>query len=438
MKKAITGTEKNTSRQSLLERLTDQFRVLQKRNRFVAGAHDTGLDLMESHALVELSANSNLSAADMQRLLSISKSANFRLFRRLKQEGFLAAKSQKNKVRQPSFQITTRGRKVLQAFDSAANANLERFCEGLSREECLKLLKYFEVVADWYGVLPSPKRAAEHILRPAMRRVTRAFGLLGDSVLGSGLNSVKWHCMHEIASNPVVGFGGDLSRILGISPTTVSYTVRWLEKSKLVKREKSERDGRHQLIKVTKRGQELLTKLQRHFVDELSSALENLELEELKEFVSIMAGLTSDAKTSGLTGSLERAETSTVRAELRRFFVGRLIQDKGPLDLPAVLFGSDSVCYGLRVGAEILACLEIRLGEGNPVLLNVAWDRAQINSASIKEFILGCLGEVFPSMKDLKIETFVSAETDQLLKELSQALPNGGPFQNGSNRMASQ
>ena len=412
-----------------MRRLADLFRALQKRNRFVGTAHDTGLDLAESHALVELAGSPDSSSADIQMMLGITKSASFRLFRRLKQRGLIKFRSSAGHSGHYRYALTPNGERALLAFDKAANANLDQFTAKLNEHDIKELLSFLEKLADWYRAAPSPCRRNDHILRPAVRRLTRAFGLLGDSVLRSRLSSVKWHVLHEVTYNPMVRFSLDLCRTLYLSPTTVSYTVGVLARNGLLKRRRNSEDSRYAALHATKKGRVVLERLANAFLADLEAGLADLSLDQLKKFAELMSVMTGEGDDS-LRPELGDCKVRLARApaerrELRNFLVRQLIRNQSPRCLPEVLFGKKSACFGLYKSDELAACLEIAPGAAarRPVLTNLAWDEKLLSAMDVKAFVAQCLARRLKELPAPYAAAELCGRELSLITEMMQSVP---------------
>jgi DNA-binding MarR family transcriptional regulator len=113
--------------------------------------------------------------------------------------------------------------------------------------------------------------------------------LLERYVAPHGLSVLAWQALDKIGplgENATIGAIGE--RIM-VSPSTMTGIAARLEQAGLVVRRVSERDQRAYVLELTDKGRETVETISVRFFDDLSRALESIDVERLDEMVAAFA-----------------------------------------------------------------------------------------------------------------------------------------------------
>lgn len=266
---------------TLIHDIHHLFRMLQLKYRSVRKHSGIHLTLAEIHTLVELHAGPVTSVNNLVRALAIPQSQCSRLVSRLQRRALLRLEPSPEDRRKRAIVLTTKGMEATQAIDRVIGGVFGEFAAGLSGRERKELAAFFEKIVAGYGLPPARARRGESRLRAQHRQVTRALGLLGTNVYGSGLTRSEWCILESVclASEPIIG--SQLERHLLIKPNLISVIVGLFEKRGLVSRIRSSENHRMRPIVPTKKGRTYFEKIKTRAVVRLHQCLQGTSRAEL-------------------------------------------------------------------------------------------------------------------------------------------------------------
>lgn len=344
-------------------RLHRALREFPRYSQFVDKAHSTSLTLAESHLLSEVSATRGLKAKDLSSLLMLDKIAISRLIAELTRRKLLRAEVDALDKRQKSLSLTPRGKQELAAFDRRANLLLTAFDEiaRFGERERTDLQELLTLICDRLQIMDSPLRRGEHSMRPAVRRLARAFGLLGSRAQGTGFSVLQWQILLELCETNGGGSVSSLSALFKVSGSTLSQAVRVLISNRLIARRGSTEDRRSALLFPTPRARKLVAEIERE--------QEALYRKHLKR--ENMLARWVDCAERWIAASAIFFHTSAQGLEFRSLRADRELQAARQMavfffdpsqPLPGSLFSGSSVSFGLFAGHELKAAVELRGG----------------------------------------------------------------------------
>jgi DNA-binding MarR family transcriptional regulator len=157
----------------IYRRLHRLVRLFQEKNRFVLNAYETGLPLLTSRIITDVSAREGISSSELAAALSLSPTAISRAISELKEQKIIAVTSDPLDQRRQRLTLTSKGVAALKLLDSQAEARLEQFCSRLLRAEEEMLIYFMRVFAEGLSANPLMYERKEHPLRPSIRRITQ-------------------------------------------------------------------------------------------------------------------------------------------------------------------------------------------------------------------------------------------------------------------------
>jgi len=145
-------------------------------------------------------------------------------------------------------------------------------------------------------------------IRRFNRFYTQILGLLNNKLLKSDYSLAEARILFELnqTSNPV---SKDLSHQLHLDPAYLSRLLMQFEKQGLIRKKKSLKDTRKQVLSLTSKGESEIVKLQELSNDQIKSSLPNTTKEDHEQLVEAM-----DRIEQIFTGQKPQSKTFTLRS----------------------------------------------------------------------------------------------------------------------------
>lgn len=118
---------------------------------------------------------------------------------------------------------------------------------------------------------PDPVRA----VREFNRFYTRTIGVLGEHLLESPFSLTEARILFEVAHKPAIT-GVEIGQLLGVNQGYVSRVLARLERQRLIRRDRTDPDGRRRAIQLTESGKFAANELDRQAREQVSTLLEPL------------------------------------------------------------------------------------------------------------------------------------------------------------------
>ncbi len=330
-------------------RLHRLLRRIQQRNKFLNVVSDPPVTLLEMHVLIELQASgSALSMKELSGFFKIDQSSISRLISRMEERDLLRKAPEKvNGVKQ--LALTERGLKCIEENDSAVNTDLKKFLLSISRQEQDDFIELVHTLADYFDVPRSKPRPVDSPFRLAQRRITRALGLLGSDVHGSGMTSFEWNVLAEIVLSPCPMQTVELAQALEVPQNSLSALLKKLETQNLISRNRSELDKRIIFLRSTEVGTRFYSDLEQKAADVFKRALSSYGHDQLRKLVDIVSLYAGDCD-----GTLPRIHNGVevvpltdenLKKRARGFIAKMLVAHKKEEELPETILTEDQSGY---------------------------------------------------------------------------------------------
>lgn len=347
-------------------RLHHIVRHFQERNRFVGDAYGTGLSLLESRILTDISAIQTLLASDLTTRLELSFTAISRAIAGLKKNGLLSMRTDPNDGRRQLLQVTPKGARALAEFDDRSEKLLQAFEKNVEKAELLRLKGYMGLFADGLGATELGYERKEHLLRPEIRRITQALGLLANhSLEDAKLQNVEWHILAKMEEQSGQLLAKTIVSAFSLPPNTVAGIVRRLVKRRLITRKADTRDRRQVHLRITSHGQDVLRTLEHARIGRFRAALRSLDRVKVEEFAELLGAFIGERNVSFLSPNGQKMEFAPLSghhdyAAARAFCATHALRlGRGEL-FEEKFYSHQSHCYALRQGSELFATVEIQ------------------------------------------------------------------------------
>ncbi len=385
-------------RKAALRSIYDSIRRMHQRNRTVASSYGSGLSLAETTILVELLARPDRTASELCAITGLNAVQMSRAVKRLGAAKLLSAKGAPDDSRRKLLALTPAGKRrageVVEWGMRTFGAAYARLAE---RERAL-FGGYLEQFCDGLGPSSAARVHGDAPLMREIRRLTRAFGFVGDSAFGMRLTPLEWHILCAAAEPGEETFIQDLAERYSLSQATMAKTVQRMEARGLLIRVASSGDARRRPLGLSRAGARELEKLEDHVLDTFDRALRPLAARQVEEFARLWekyrgADIGARQIVLGPLLSLQRAASEEERTEVRAFLV-RERAAQGLLEsLPPELASRDSHVFVLRRSNRILAVLECVPDESGDLRVSSLVAAPRLNPGDLDRFLRRALLE---------------------------------------------
>ena len=383
----ISRTTRNSTGEGLFLDLHRLFRIIPRQNRFIASAPRSDLGLFETHVLCETDCQPGLTVGTLQALLQCDQGRLSHTLAALAGRRLLRLQSAKDDKRKRTVWVTGQGRRSLRTIDSFANPQIESSLQRLTEQQREHIAELYALISRSGGATVSPRSRHEHHLRPLQRSATRAFGLLGDSCFGSGMNSTSYQVLALLADlgGPVTP--GAVAEVLNIRKNNLSSILGSFERAGLLKKIIDPDDKRHALLTLSEQGRSTFRRHERAAVAFLQKALDTTSHTTLSKYrAALRAYVEAGAERHPALGiRLQRIEGEAAAA--RTFLIRNMVRSGTEQHAPAVLCGAGSVTYAAMREDQLLAAIHFAPHAAHPQLDCIAWapelDRSAILHAIV-------------------------------------------------------
>lgn len=369
------------------------FRELQRRNKFVHDDPGSGLNLIESHLLLEVDAAGELSISEITIILGVDQSIVSRTVKQLVFHGLLISKKASDDQRVRKIKLTKKGQSAAVKIDKLANQVINSGLHLLDDSNINNLYKLFKEIADGFHQAKVKPRKSEHKIRCEQRRITRAFNLLGDNAYDSGLNSSQYLLLMDIAASPIATISTELVNKFAIAANTCSGIINKLIKLAYIEKIKSKDDKRKFFISATNKGFAIAEKLEKQAAAKIKKAISINNKKKLQKYLSTLRTFVrgADYKLIGNLGSLSITELNTIRelSENRTLLFELSIDLNQHKYLPALLLDSSQKVFKLYSNEKTLGIIQFDIAERSVNLSAAAWSK-ELTRSQLKSFIKIC------------------------------------------------
>ena len=292
-----------------------------------------------------------------------------RIIQKVSRSGYVTITPGATDQRRKELSLTTAGVGLIKQIDEFADRVIDSLREPLSSRSWRDLVRFFQMMADSGGVPKAPKRPGEEEYRVQQRRITRLFGLLGNSAWGTPHSSTEIQVLTEIIYAPVPPRIAELAELLGLQPNSTGEVVSKLETQGLIERRNFDGDGRVSIIVATAKGRRIFSGLETHMSEVLTNALQNFSQSEIAHFIEILTVFTGtvDLCWPMLPRSLRvtKVDTNELRQIARGFVARTYVDYKIEYYIPETIIPSDHELFAIYRDTLLVGtiCVKIHAGE---------------------------------------------------------------------------
>jgi DNA-binding MarR family transcriptional regulator len=271
---------------------------------------------------------------------------------------------------------------MFRELESGYNQRSEQIYSRLAPAEREVLYSGFDQIGDFRGVPPSPLRSDEHPSRPPIRRYTVAIGFLGRGLLDTSLSSTLWMILESIKRLPAGQCTpAHLSELLGITRSTMTYSLKTLAGLDAIEKTVDESDSRSYWLSLNSKGEQLRDQVKEAAVGFLDGAFGERNTDEqdffLATYLKVIGGAAeaqlkvlidlnlnkkaAASQASGDTLSIEfsQATTSEELQAARAFALRTLVNSNLAHKAPAGIADDKSMSFTARLSNQILGFIQV-------------------------------------------------------------------------------
>lgn len=366
-------------------KLYDLFLRFNRRLTFIITRLAPPLSLDESHVLAEVELNAGISVVEVAARIGMDKSTTSRFIAALADRDFLKVVQSEEDKRVKKIMLTQQGRDILRVDNGIRNQQVSECISSLNTKDQSSLRYYLSLMADALGAVPVFGTAEDNAVKIEIRRLTRAFGIIGNQFMGTGFTVHQCQVLHLVFTNGYEMSMQDLRDMLPFEKTTFSRLVSGLADDDLILKVASEFDRRQFNVKLTQKGIAIAQHNLKLGAAVMQTSTQKMSSEDINNFVVILEKfLMQTRRTERVMAeesvSVDILKTPEERKVGRGFLMETLVRLHAHYDVPEEIFPRGSLCYALYIGNSMRAVFEIRKDGNAGEIFNVAVAPEILNS----------------------------------------------------------
>lgn len=361
-------------------------RRMQIKNRFFEEDFYTGLPALQSLILIEIDSNPLVSALNLCEIFDLEKSIISRALSALEKKQLIIRIQVLKDARKLSFKITESGYDILETNDAESNKFVQIQLSRFTKQEAELFTRYFVKFCDALNFRPSKLRKNDSDLRVAIRRFTIGTGLVKSTYLTSNLTPSQWFTLEEIYWNRQTTASSIADR-LRLSPSSLNHILNVLEKRALITKSRSPQSNKEILLVLTKKGAELINKVEKDTNSLFIRAQSKLSTKDLFYFASLLRKYINEIEPGEVwidnNTAVFAIDDPNMLREARGFLISRYVKEGRAKTVAETVLGSKSKSFMLMIRNDISGVLE--LDPGSLETLHFAF-KPKINKYTIQSF----------------------------------------------------
>jgi len=154
----------------------------------------------------------------------------------------------------------------------------------------LKKLPKFETMRECAQRYPELDPTALHTSLMLLRVASDLIAAMDGELAGHGISQGRFTILMLLENCPKTDLSpSDLADMSGVSRASISGLIDGLEKSGMVQRQADQRDGRGQLVHITKKGKRFLDKMLPAHFNWMARVMQNLSEKERQQLVTLVS-----------------------------------------------------------------------------------------------------------------------------------------------------
>ncbi|MCB0335599.1 MAG: MarR family transcriptional regulator [Bdellovibrionales bacterium] len=359
--------------QQLSARLWDDIVKLQRKQRMTATVRGSApesagatLSFGEGLALHLLSAQKESNVRDLALALGLERSWVSRIITGLEERGTIESKADAIDRRQKIIGVTRQGYSVLKKLNKERRDLFSEMLSSLSEDEQSELADLINSLATAFGVPVLDPTLDPHPVDLALARLSCAIGVAGNSFMGTGVNVTQYHVMMLLAEAHEHVTVSDLHQRMPIDMSSLSRTVESFVKKKLVKKSKSNTDGRSFLVSLSAKGEKYFVDIREKACSKMLEAVAALDRKLMDRLVTLIEYAAKDIPNRDVQYSKPKLQLTLVHENQR--------EDIAEAKKALKMVGSDRgavTLYSVQDEGQTVGAIQLVIGEDKGQLAQV-------------------------------------------------------------------
>ncbi len=341
----------------------DMIRAYQKLSRSFSREDDSRISQAGFRVLVAVAENPGKGLLYLSKYLGVPKTT-------LSQQVSLLCGQKILRKTGRILELSEKGQRDLKSYQSKLDQTHVQASARLSDKELKRFDFLLNRLADGFDVPVALQPISTLPVREASRRIGRAVGTFGNQALHTpGLSVLHWIVLSDLKEISGQLTARHFCELLHCRPNTLSHALDALCQKKLIKRQKSNRDGRAKVLQLTDTGRAFLEKVEQKHEMRQRKAWQPFSPEDRIELLSLTARylqVTSSEQLAILQPeiAIHSARSEADRSAIRRF-IYKNFYAHSDLDIPESIAAASHESFALKVQGEIFAVLEMeRMSSG--------------------------------------------------------------------------
>jgi DNA-binding MarR family transcriptional regulator len=355
--------------------------------------------MVESHLLIELATTPALGVGELSEVLQLAQGFVSRVVHSLSKRKLLVIKPGDTDSRRRKLVLTPAGHALVSTTDEIANARYYSMIKGVSGADEQRIIWLFKTLADGMGSPSSAHRVGEPVYRIEQRRLSRACGLVSESVFGTGISDTMWQVLGEVVLSPIPPRPGELADLLSIASNSLSSLVSQMVGKGYLRKVARRSDARCIALHPLPAGRALYQEIEATAAKQIEDALRGESAEKVARAVQVFHRFAGDsAQGIPCLAShflIEKVVSEQARKVARGFIARTLVRENLEDEIPEHLVSGKEECFLLREQGQIRAVLAGDTATGS--ITSVGWDES-VSPWSLAAFIGSAL---LPAQADL-------------------------------------
>ncbi len=317
------------------------------------------LDALSSYLLALLQANYCQYFNELVALLGTDKTRVSRTLSQLEKQRLLTGSPSPSDRRQRALKLTAAGLQLLEKNNRLVSQAVISCLNSLTSAERSELERMFRKLADAFACPDTVRSPGLHPLLGELRRLSRAFGIIGSQFAATALSTLEFQVLLLIIDSPIPLRAVEVSAQTGLPRSTVSRIVQSLIRVGHVEAVRDASDRRNSQLTATTRGQATVRDALTRAAKLLSAALTPLGQAFAQRFEVLLEKYAGSTSTRGIERiSFTEMSAPHERQEACIFVVNELLRQGKQDSIDEQIFFENSRIIAARDGRALVGVCE--------------------------------------------------------------------------------
>jgi DNA-binding MarR family transcriptional regulator len=402
--------------------LFDLFMAFNRRMTLIIQKLNPLLARSESHILGEIHQQRIINSSILIQNLGLEKTKVSRIISNFTAKKWIEVQQSNADKRIRYLTITTEGNRIFQDDNKLRNRQIAECLQRLSAAERKDLSVYCSQIADSLGASFVPAMADDASCKVEYIRLARAFGFLGDNLLGLNLPVDECQILQVVHREGDTVSMSTLKSLLPYEATMLSRHISSLCDRGLLSKRTLDFDKRHIQVLLTPKGLDQTIKNLAVGGQKIFDALQKTSPNKSKQLIALLekaliqesTHVQDSLKSSGTVIEIINEES---RTNARAFLIQTLVNQKRAHEIRESILHPDNICFQLLVFGEIRGVCEISITKNRA---NIIYFVTSLDTTDSKQSSLLYLNTIENALATSKSSKLTVNNTDFLPNSLQE------------------